>query len=45
MGTSGPASWEQVLRRLTEGSLPDVGCINSKAGVRVEKWTSLDFDP
>ena len=44
MDTSGPTtSWEQVLRRMEDGSLPDVGCLNSRAGVREEKWTSLNL--
>ena len=45
MDTSGPASWEQVLRRMADGTLPDVGCLNSRVGVREEKWTSLALKP
>ena len=45
MDTSGPASWEQVLREMDRGSLEEVGVINQRAGVREEKWGMLDLKP
>ena len=43
MDTSGPAAWAAVLRDMTEGSLPDVGQLNAREGVREEKWVALDL--
>ena len=43
--TSGPAAWEQVLQKLEDNTLEDVGSVNSRAGVREENWTSLDLRP
>ena len=43
MDTSGPASWDLVLRDMEQGSLEDVGAMNYKAGVREEKWGMLDL--
>ena len=36
MDTSGPASWDRVLREMERGSLEDVGSMNYKMGVREE---------
>ena len=43
MDTSGPAAWATVLQDMTEGSLPDVGQLSDREGVREEKWVALDF--
>ena len=43
MDTSGPAAWAAVLQDMTEGSLPDVGQLNAREGVREEKWVALDL--
>ena len=43
MDTSGPAAWATVLQDMTEGSLPDVGQLNAREGVREEKWVALDL--
>ena len=43
MDTSGPAAWGQVLQRMADGDLPDVGCLNAREGGREEKWTSFDL--
>ena len=43
MDTSGPAAWASVLQDMTEGSLPDVGQLNAREGVREEKWVALDL--
>ena len=43
MDTSGPAAWAAVLQDMTEGSLPDVGQVNAREGVREEKWVALDL--
>ena len=43
MDTTGPASWNQMLRDMECGSLEDVGTMNYKAGVREEKWGMLDL--
>ena len=43
MDTSGPAAWATVLQEMTEGSLPDVGQVNAREGVREEKWVALDL--
>ena len=43
MDTSGPAAWAKVLQDMTSGSLPDVGQLNTREGVREEKWVSFDL--
>ena len=43
MDTSGPAAWAKVLEDMATGSLPDVGPLNAREGVREEKWVSLDL--
>ena len=43
MDTSGPAAWATVLQKMTEGSLPDVGQLNTREGVREEKWVAFDL--
>ena len=43
MDSSGPASWEKVLRAMEQNSLEDVGTMNYREGVREEKWGTLDF--
>ena len=43
METTGPVAWEQVLQKVENGALEDVGNNNLRAGVREEKWTSLDL--
>ena len=43
MDTSGPAAWATVLQEMTEGSLPDVGQLNAREGVREEKWVAFDL--
>ena len=43
MDTSGPAAWAKVLEEMAEGGLSDVGQINTKEGVREEKWVALDL--
>ena len=43
MDTSGPAAWATVLQDMTEGSIPDVGQVNAREGVREEKWVVLDL--
>ena len=43
MDTSGPAAWAAVLQDMTEGSIPDVGQVNAREGVREEKWVALDL--
>ena len=43
MDTSGPASWDRVLREMEQSSLEDVGSMSYKAGVREEKWGMLDL--
>ena len=40
MDTSGPASWDRVLREMEHNSMEDVGSMNCKAG---EKWGMLDL--
>ena len=34
---------QQCLQDMTEGSLPDVGQVNAREGVREEKWVALDL--
>ena len=43
MDTSGPAAWAKVLQDMASGSLPDVGQLNAREGVREEKWVSFDL--
>ena len=43
MDTSGPAAWAAMLQDMTEGSLPDVGQLNAREGVREEKCVALDL--
>ena len=43
MDTSGPAAWAKVLQYMTTGDLPDVGPLNTREGVREEKWVSFDL--
>ena len=43
MDSSGPASWEKVLRDMEQNSLEEFGTMNYRAGVREEKWGMLDF--
>ena len=43
MDTSDPAAWAKVLEDMTSGGLADVGLINTREGVREEKWVSLDL--
>ena len=43
MDSSGPASWDKLLREMEQGSLMDVGTMNYREGVREEKWGMLDL--
>ena len=43
MDTSGPMAWAKVLHDMTSRSLPDVGQLNAREGVREEKWVSFDL--
>ena len=43
MDSSGPASWDKLLREMEQDSLADVGTMNYKEGVREEKWGMLDL--
>ena len=41
--SSGPASWDKILREMEQNSLEDVGAMNYREGVREEKWGMLDL--
>ena len=43
MDSSGPASWDKILREMEQNSLEDVGTMNYREGVREEKWGMLDL--
>ena len=43
MDSSGPASWDKILRDMEQNSLEDVGAMNYREGAREEKWGMLDF--
>ena len=43
MDSSGPASWDKILREMEQNSLEDVGAMNYREGVREEKWGMLDL--
>ena len=43
MDSSGPASWDKILREMEQNSLADVGTMNYREGVREEKWGMLDL--
>ena len=43
MDSSGPASWDKLLREMEQNSLVDVGTMNYREGVREEKWGTLDL--
>ena len=43
MDSSGPASWDKLLREMEQNSLVDVGTMNYREGVRAEKWGMLDL--
>ena len=43
MDSSGPASWDKLLREMEQNSLVDVGTMNYREGVREEKWGMLDL--
>ena len=43
MDSSGPASWDKLLREMEQNSLVDVGTMNYREGVREEKWGMLDM--
>ena len=43
MDSSGPASWDRLLREMEQNSLVDVGTMNYREGVREEKWGMLDL--
>ena len=43
MDTSGPAAWATVLQDMAAGNLPDVGQLNTREGVREEKWVAFDL--
>ena len=43
MDSSGPASWDRILREMEQNSLEDVGTMNYREGVREEKWGMLDL--
>ena len=44
MDSSGPASWDKLLREMEQNSLVDVGTMNYREGVREEKWGMLDLE-
>ena len=43
MDSSGPASWDKLLREMEQNSLVDVGTMNYREGVREEKLGMLDL--
>ena len=43
MDSSGPASWDKLLREMEKNSLVDVGTMNYREGVREEKRGMLDL--
>ena len=43
MDSSGPASWDKILREMEQNSLADVGTMNYREGAREEKWGMLDL--